>query len=178
VRAASFEIRPATAADAAPACAVLRRSISECCARDHGDDPAILAAWLGNKTPQMVTNWFQSTRNFPLVALEAGEVVGVALLTRAGKLALCYLLPQVRRRGLGDALLERLEQQAALWEIKLLQVHSTNSAAAFFARHGYSACGNVRSPYGLDTVLFWKRLGACAPAPGAPQPRFCRCNQA
>jgi hypothetical protein len=66
---------------------------------DHKNDPAILEAWLGNKTPQMVANWFSSPTNFSLVAVSEGAVVGVALLTGAGKLALCYLLPEARGRA-------------------------------------------------------------------------------
>jgi hypothetical protein len=37
--------------DAPAACDVLRRSISELCVADHGNDPTILARWLSNKTP-------------------------------------------------------------------------------------------------------------------------------
>ena len=80
----SLEIRIATSTDAFEACNVLRRSIVECCSLDHRGDPAILEAWLGNKTPQMVACWFASPTNFSLVAVEQGAVVGVGLLTRAG----------------------------------------------------------------------------------------------
>jgi hypothetical protein len=43
------KIRDATPDDADAACDVLRRSISKLCVADHGNDPAILNAWLGNK---------------------------------------------------------------------------------------------------------------------------------
>jgi hypothetical protein len=49
-----MHIRDAVADDAPAACQVLRRSIVELCAADHGDDPAILAQWLANKTPEIV----------------------------------------------------------------------------------------------------------------------------
>ncbi|MCQ6458663.1 GNAT family N-acetyltransferase, partial [Vibrio parahaemolyticus] len=81
--------------------------------------------------------------NFSLVAVEAGAVVGVGLLTRAGKLALCYLLPEAQGRGAGKALVEQLEAQAREWGIKALQLHSTASSQAFFVKQGYVEAGNV-----------------------------------
>lgn len=173
----SLEIRIAVSTDAFEACSVLRRSITECCALDHRNEPAILDAWLGNKTPQMVASWFASPTNFSLVAVEAGVVVGVALLTRAGKLALCYLLPEACGRGVGKALLARVEAQATEWGVKALQLHSTASAQAFYAAQGFMAEGNVKSPYGVETVFFWKQLGAQAAA-DAKRKRFCNCNSA
>ncbi len=177
----SLEIRIATSADAFDACTVLRRSISECCTIDHCNDPTILEAWLGNKTPQMVACWFGSPTNFSLVAVRDGKVVGVALLTRAGKLALCYLLPEAQRQGAGKALLERMELQAKEWNIKALQLHSTATGVAFFASQGYVHEGNVRSPYGVETIFFWKLLdgSACvAKSAEAKRKRFCNCNGA
>nr|WP_315257874.1 GNAT family N-acetyltransferase [uncultured Duganella sp.] len=159
----SLEIRIAASTDAEAACTVLRRSIQECCELDHKNDPAILDAWLGNKTPQMVANWFGSPTNFSLVALSEGEVVGVALLTGAGKLALCYLLPEARGKGVGKA----------------LQLHSTATGKEFFAQRGYIDAGLVRSPYGVETVFFWKQLDQDATCPNAPKrKKFCNCNTA
>jgi len=175
----SLDIRIATPDDASAACDILRRSITECCVADHQNDATVLAAWLGNKTPDMVGSWFQSGTNFSIVGAEAGQLLGVALLTRAGKVALCYLAPAARRRGIGTALMLRLEEQARLWSIKTLQLHSTADAEAFFAARGYVASGRVRSPYGVDTVFLWKELDASAAAAAAADPkrkRFCKCN--
>lgn len=177
----SLEIRIAAPTDAFAACNVLRRSITECCVNDHRNDPAILDAWLGNKTPQMVASWFESPTNFSLVAVEDGEIIGVALLTGAGKLALCYLLPEARGKGAGKAMLAKMEQTACNWGVKALQLHSTAAGAAFFASHGYTRAGNVRSPYGVETIFFWKQLDSDAGAPGGgdvKRKRFCNCNSA
>jgi GNAT superfamily N-acetyltransferase len=178
----SLEIRIAASGDAAAACHVLRRSIAECCVPDHHNDPAILGAWLGNKTPQMVASWFESPTNHSLVALQDGAVVGVALLTGAGKLALCYLLPEARGLGLGKALLARMEEIACGWGVKALQLHSTATGEGFFARQGYTRAGQVRSPYGVDTTFFWKQLDGGDPSAGCddtkPRKRFCNCNSA
>jgi len=174
----SFTIRPAVPQDADAACAVLRRSISECCVLDHGGDPAILAAWLGNKTPAVVASWFGSPTNVSLVAVRDDTVVGVALLTAAGKLALCYLEPEALGQGAGKALLATMEARAVALGMKTLFLHSTATAEGFFASHGYRRDGNVRAPYGIDTVLFWKPLADNAAAPDSQRKRFCNCNAA
>jgi GNAT superfamily N-acetyltransferase len=169
----TIEIRIAVAADAFAACDVLRRSIAECCVLDHQNDPVILDAWLGNKTPDTVASWFASSSNFSIVAIEAGVLVGVALLTRAGKLSLCYLLPEACRHGIGKALLNRIDAQAADWGIKSLQLHSTATAVPFFASCGFIASGKVKSPYGVETTFFWKPLD---PGVDIRRARFCNCN--
>ncbi|KQQ36146.1 GNAT family acetyltransferase [Duganella sp. Leaf126] len=171
-------VRVAVAADAAAACNVLRRAIAECCVTDHRNDSAILDAWLGNKTPQMVESWFVSPTHFSVVAELDGALAGVALLTGAGKLALCYVLPEAQRRGLGSAMLARVEEQVLCWGMKALQLHSTATGQGFFARHQYTDTGKVRSPYGVETVFFWKQLDGAADAgtETGKRKRFCNCN--
>ena len=176
----SPQVRVAVAADAQAACNVLRRSIAECCEVDHKNDRAILDAWLGNKTPQMVESWFVSPTNFSVVAELDGAVAGVALLTGAGKLALCYVLPEARGQGLGKAMLARVEERVLCWGVKALQLHSTATGQGFFASRGYTDAGKVRSPYGVETVFFWKQLEASgdAGADATRRKRFCNCNSA
>src|SRR4051812_33650667 len=131
-----IEIRVATPDDAFVACEVLRRSITECCAQDHQNQPEVLQAWLGNKTPQQVATWFSSPTNFAVVAERDGIVVGVALLTQAGKFSLCYLLPEAMHLGIGKSMLQAIEVQARVWGISVLKLHSTATASAFYARNG------------------------------------------
>jgi len=172
-----IEIRTAVPGDAAAACAVLRRSITECCVQDHRHDPAILDAWLGNKTPQNVASWLVSPSNHTLVAECTGDIVGVALLTQAGKLALCYVLPEALHSGVGKALLAGVEAQARHWGVSVLRLHGTASARAFFARHGYSNAGKEKSCYGVECDFFWKKLDAeQVPEAGAARKRFCNCS--
>ena len=56
------------------ACDVLRQSISRLCVADHRNDPAILNAWLSNKTPEIVAAWANAPGNTLLVAVE-GEAI-------------------------------------------------------------------------------------------------------
>ncbi|WP_307721745.1 GNAT family N-acetyltransferase [Massilia horti] len=170
-------IRKAVAADAPAACALLRRSIEECCARDHHGRPGVLDNWLANKTPQNVATWFTTPSNFAMVAERDGELLGLALLTQAGKLALCYLQPGSLRKGIGQALLAGIEEQARVWCISKLHLQSPASASAFFERHGYCNAGKEVTCFGLECDLLWKRLDAVESAvAGAARSRFCNCS--
>ncbi|MGX9219910.1 GNAT family N-acetyltransferase [Massilia varians] len=173
-----FDIRKAVPGDAAPACALLRRSIEVGCKADHQDRPAVLEAWLGNKTAANVATWFANPSNHALVAERDGELLGLCLLTQAGKLALCYVSPQALRSGIGCALIAAAEEQARAWSIKKLHLHSPASASAFFERQGYVNAGKDKSCWGLECDLLWKPLDAvCETGPGAAaRKRFCNCN--
>lgn len=174
-----IEIRIAAPEDAFAACDVLRRSITECCVQDHRNQAGTLQAWLGNKTPDNVCNWFTTPSNFSLVAERDGAIVGVALLTQAGKLSLCYVLPEVLHQGIGKAMLQGIEAQARLWGISVLRLHSTASARDFYARNGYHLAGKEKSCYGVECDFFWKKLDApdaVQPAEASKRKRFCSCS--
>jgi GNAT superfamily N-acetyltransferase len=171
-----FEIRLAKPDDAMDACRVLRRSITQCCASDHHNDPVILQAWLGNKTTENVASWIASPSNCMLVAVRGGELVGVSLLTQAGKLSLCYLLPDVLHTGIGKAMLSGLEAQARAWGVSVLRLHGTASGRDFFARNGYVLAGKEKSCYGVECDFFWKKLNATAADQQQQSARFCNCS--
>ena len=171
-----IEIRIAAADDAFAVCDVLRRSITQCCVQDHRHEAAILDAWLGNKTPANVALWFSSPSNFAVVAERDGVVVGVSLLTQAGKLSLCYLLPEALHQGIGKAMLAAVEAQARSWGIGVLKLHSTASARDFYARNGYIQAGKEKSCYGVECDFFWKQLNQTEACPGGSPKRFCACS--
>jgi len=172
-----IDIRKAAPSDAAAACKLLRRSIEEGCAREHRGRPDILDAWLGNKTPENVAAWFASPTNYAVLAERDGQLLGLALLTQAGKLALCYVQPDTLKSGVGRALLAAVEAQARAWSIGKLHLQSPVGAAGFFERHGYSNAGMEKACFGLECNLLWKQLDA-DPANGEVRSkRFCNCSQ-
>ena len=171
-----IQIRIAATDDAPAACEVLRRSIIECCVEDHRHDRAILDAWLGNKTAQNVASWFASPSNFAVVAERDGQIVGVTLLNQAGKLSLCYVLPEALHCGAGKAMLECAEAQARQWGVSVLRLHSTASARSFYARHGFIHAGKEKSCYGVECDFFWKKLNADGGAAQDAGKRFCSCS--
>lgn len=171
-----IEIRPAVPEDAIAACGVLRRSITECCVADHHNDPALLGAWLGNKTPENIASWFAAPANYTVVAVRDGAVVGVSLLTQAGKLSLCYVLPEVLHSGVGKAMLENVEAQARAWGVSVIRLHGTAAAHGFYVRNGYVSAGKDKSCFGLDCELFWKKLNASEVPAAAQSAKFCPCS--
>jgi GNAT superfamily N-acetyltransferase len=172
-----IDIRKAAPADAAAACALLRRSIAEVCEPDHRGRPEVLDAWLANKTPETVTTWFASPSNHAIVAERDGELLGLALLTQAGKLALCYVEPGALRSGVGRALLAAVEDQARAWDIRKLHLHSPGSCATFYERHGYANAGIEKSCFGLECSLMWKKLDAGPNGGDTGRTRFCNCSE-
>src|SRR5882672_9047088 len=100
-----LEIRMATPEDASAACQVMRRSIAELCVADHRNDEAILARWLGNKTPEIFGSWIRQADNSLLVAVEGGNILAVGSVTDAGQITLNYVSLEARFRGVNCALL-------------------------------------------------------------------------
>jgi GNAT superfamily N-acetyltransferase len=130
-----MRIREARVEDAAAACEVLRRSIVELCAADHGNDPALLDPWLANKTPENVLAWMAETHL--LVAEEDGRLLGVAGLSSAGRVTLNYVAPHARFRGVSHALLCALEDKAAQLGCRTCTLESTKTARRFYEARGY-----------------------------------------
>ncbi|SNS69270.1 L-amino acid N-acyltransferase YncA [Noviherbaspirillum humi] len=153
-----IEIRAARAEDAETACDVMRRSILECCVDDHHHDQTLLAAWLGNKTPEMVRTWFDASPNICMVATHDDVVQGVAAMSRAGKICVVYIAPESRFQGMGSALIAALEARALELGVRNLHAASTSNARTFFARHGFIEAGTVETPYGLQAISFSKQL--------------------
>jgi GNAT superfamily N-acetyltransferase len=141
-------LRDALAADAEAACNVLRRSIAELCVADHHHGPAILQAWLANKTTEIVASWIAKPDNSMLVAVEDGAIVAVGSITDAGEIQLNYVSPDDRFRGVSRALLKALEKRAI--ERGNLRCHliSTETARRFYLSAGYVEDGPPQGKFG------------------------------
>jgi GNAT superfamily N-acetyltransferase len=140
--------RVAQARDADAAVRVLRRSITELCIPDHGNDPTTLQEWLANKTVGHFNAWLGSKNNFCVVTELDGNVNGVGLINRAGEIQLCYVAPGSEGRGFGAALLIALEQQAREWGLQKLHLGSTLAARPFYEKHGYTSAGGSACSFG------------------------------
>jgi GNAT superfamily N-acetyltransferase len=143
-------VRTAIAGDAAAACAIVRRSIADLCVDDHHGDKATIAAWLENKTVQNFSAWIASARHVALVAEDESGLLGFALLNRSGKIALLYVAPQVRFRGVSKALLVALERAAVAHGLRQLDVVSTSTALRFYETCGYASSGDPKRGFGLS----------------------------
>jgi GNAT superfamily N-acetyltransferase len=152
-----MEIRDATVEDAATACDVLRRSITELCVADHANDAAILMPWLANKTPEIVASWIARPDNSVLLAIEYGTIHAVGAVTDAGKITLNYVSPDKRFRGVSRAMLGALEARAIERGNLECALTSTETAHRFYRSNGYvdDAVGSVpnKGSYPMRKVL-------------------------
>lgn len=122
----------------AEACAdVLRRSIIELCAADHGNDPEFMAAWTANKTPDFVLGLIENPDAFIAVAERAGAIAGVGAGTRGGEITLNYVAPEARWSGVSAGLLAHLESRLAKAGCMEARLTSTRTAYRFYAARGY-----------------------------------------
>ena len=155
-----IEIRTARSEDAEQACELLRRAITHCCVSDHRNDPDILSAWLGNKTPDNVRTWFDCSSYHCLVALDGRRIQGVSVLSRAGKIMLLYVAPEALVHCVGTSLLKEMEAVAKKWGVRSLCVLSTHSAAHFYMRHGFVAGEEKTTAFGIRAMSYTKQISA------------------
>jgi nucleoside 2-deoxyribosyltransferase/N-acetylglutamate synthase-like GNAT family acetyltransferase len=76
-------------------------------------------------------------RNQPWVALWHGELAGFADLQPDGLVDQMFVAPQCAGRGVGDALMARLIEQAQAHGIETLHADVSLAAEGFFLRHGF-----------------------------------------
>jgi GNAT superfamily N-acetyltransferase len=153
-----MEIRDAAVDDAPAACQVLRRSISELCVADHQNDPTILARWLSNKTPAIVSSWIVAPDNSVLVAVEQGAILGVGAVTYTGHINLNYVSPDARFRGVSRTLLGALEVRAIAHGNLRCTLSSTTTAYRFHLSNGYLTDGPPAQKYGAGGYPMSKLL--------------------
>ena len=164
-------IRHASPSDAIAACGLVRRSIVELCYGDHRGDPDALAKWLSNKTPAHFERWVTSDQHIALVAEIDGALVGFGLLSRQGTIALLYVSPDTRFRGVSKGLLAALEREAIAAGISELELESSLTALPFYSRFGYVPARPPCQGFGATTCYpMSKRLVAIAESStnGAP----------
>jgi GNAT superfamily N-acetyltransferase len=147
-----MRIRDAVPDDAAAACEVMRRSITELCAPDHDNDPVILGRWLSNKTPGIFRSWIQPG-NSVLVAIdiESDNILGVGCVTDDGEITLNYVSPDARLRGVSTALLADLEKRAIERGNGACRLESTETARRFYRDRGYSEEGPAGRKFGTTS---------------------------
>lgn len=138
-------VRAATAEDAGPLCAVLRRSIEELCIDDHGGDSNTIRHWLANKTPDTVLGWIQDPDQRVVVAEDQGVIVGGGAAVASGEVTLNYVAPEARFSGVSKAILRDLEAYLREMGHAQCRLSSTRTAYRFYRAAGYAEAGPPRS---------------------------------
>jgi GNAT superfamily N-acetyltransferase len=129
----------------------MRRSIAELCAADHGNDEAILARWLGNKTAEIFQSWIAEPGSSVLVAIEHGRILAVGAVTDAGNVTLNYVSPDARFRGVSRGLLAALEARAVERGNSRCTLTSTETARRFYRANGYTDDGPPVGVFGTSS---------------------------
>jgi GNAT superfamily N-acetyltransferase len=145
-----MRIRDAVPDDASTACEVMRRSITELCASDRGNDPDILGRWLSNKTPEIFRSWIRPG-NSVLVAADNDRVLAVGCITDDGEITLNYVSPDARFCGVSTTLLAELERRAIERGNTLCRLESTETAHRFYRDRGYSEEGPAGRKFGTSS---------------------------
>jgi HAD superfamily hydrolase (TIGR01509 family) len=155
---AGVEVRDARPGEAAEIAAVLRASITGLCAADHRGDPAVIAAWTANKTPDTVAGWIDDPGQRLVVATCGGAIAGVAAARPSGEILLLYVAPEAAEKGCGTALLGVLEAWLRDRGAAAVRLESTATARAFYAARGYARAGPPVHRRGASGYPLVKRL--------------------
>ena len=151
-------VRAAQPEEAAEIAALLRRSITELCAADHRGDPAALAEWLANKTPEAVAAWIADPAQHLVVAEIDGRLAGVAAAHDDGTILLNYVSPRQSRRGASTAGLAVLEAWLRAKGVREARLESTATAHDFYRAHGFRDIGPPVAWRGADAYPMRKGL--------------------
>jgi N-acetylglutamate synthase-like GNAT family acetyltransferase len=95
-----------------------------------------------------VASWISSPTNIAAVAQVTAGIVGFGLLSQSGRLALLYVSPDVRFRGVSKALMAFLEGEASRLAIREISLESTATARRFYSERGFSSHGEPSLVFG------------------------------
>jgi GNAT superfamily N-acetyltransferase len=137
----SVSVRLARDADVDQMSAVLTASITELCAADHHDDPAIIANWTRNKSPDGVRKMLDNSSVTMLVAERDGMVAAVGCVNARNEIGLNYVSPAHRFSGVSKALLEAMEEALRAVGAEVATVTSTATAYRFYRSAGWEDAG-------------------------------------
>lgn len=138
----SLRIARARPSDAAALAAVMRASVRRLARGVHG--PREIAAW--SSLPPLYHAWAMTVGGeICFVARARARVVGYASL-RGHELTAVFVHPAASRRGVGTALLRRVEREASRRGVSTLHVKAALAALHFYRAMGFVGGRAVRVP--------------------------------
>lgn len=161
-----WRIRSSRPEDCGGICAAHIESIKALCAPHYR--PEHIEAWLEGKTPALYAPLLAKYRWY--VAEESGRILGFGSLDAAdaaagqGEICGLYFSPRGAGRGVGLAMMRRLESIAIELGVRTLKVNGTTNAAPFYAKFGFVTIARTthrtRSGIELPSVAMVKQLDA------------------
>lgn len=151
------DLRRATVFDVFGMSRVLTRSIRDLCQADHLDDPEKLGQWTANKDPASIRSWIDGGAEL-WVATRADEVAAVGGLRAGGEITLLYVDPDHTGRGLGSALLTRIEDALRAQGCRQAHLDATKTAHDFYLARGWHDHGDPADWHGIPQFPMRKSL--------------------
>ena len=154
-----FTVRKAREEDCEGVWRVHVRAIREIAGSHY--TPEETEAWASPRKPEQ---YLESIRNKEFhVAEEDGMVIGFGTLNQQqGEIEAVYVSPEVVRRGVGRAILQRLEERARALGIESLKTDASLNAVPFYERAGYRSQKEMKhrlsSGVEINCVLMTKDL--------------------
>jgi [ribosomal protein S18]-alanine N-acetyltransferase len=113
--------------------------------------------------PYFINQLAEANPDTFLVALDSGRIVGYAVVddwTDHQHLVSIAVLADSRRRGIGQALFDRLFERLQDGPLKLELKRSNEGALAFYRKNGFAQTGIAHSYYadGEDAILMEKSI--------------------
>ena len=142
-------IRKAVPSDVERLSEVMISSIRDLCAADHLNDPAAIADWCANKSPETVRDWIEDGPGLT-VSLNGATIAAVGGNSTEGAVRLLYVAPEFQTRGHGGALLRHMEDAMRKLGVRTSWLASSATAHAFYLSQG------------------WNDDGPCHPTKGQP----------
>lgn len=95
------------------------------------------------------------------VAYDGGEPVGAGRLRffeEYGKAERVAVLPNSRKKGVGERIMKKMEERAAAKGKLLLKLNAQSHAEPFYSKIGYEVCSDVFYEAGIPHVAMEKKL--------------------
>lgn len=160
----TFTIRKAVVADAEAIMQIHFVAVHKTAASWYSRD--VLKNWSGgpNETRcRKVRDSIVNETHFVIVAEDSSGILGFGcVIPKERYLQAVYVHPRAGRRGVGSAILRKLEQIARDNQVGRLELNASLNAEAFYLRHGYASIGRgthrLNSGMEMDCVKMQKAI--------------------
>jgi GNAT superfamily N-acetyltransferase len=151
-------VRRAADGDVEAMSRVLTASITELCVADHGGNPAAIARWTANKTPEEVTKMLAALGTDLFIAEREGAVAAVGCIVGTSEIGLNYVHPDHRFMGVSKALLDAMEESMRARGVGEAALVSTVTAHRFYLAAGWEDVGGQEARFGMTCFPMRKTL--------------------